>query len=146
MLKSAACNINRGEEEHRLSVCLRGCTCMCWSGVLRRTWLGDFCSCHTRSFWGGAGPAVPKQSFSCSSVSSLTAGREAPAAFLLLWSVSSKLLLLESARIVLQTLLSSSWSELSNQLLSSNLWIRLRGGFYRVLVASNMSWLWWRSF
>lgn len=91
MPKSAACNINGHEGEHSLSICLWECVCTCWSGVLERTWRGDFYSCHTRCFWGGAG-LVPKRHVFCSRISSLTAGSDAPAAVLLLWSVSCKLL------------------------------------------------------
>lgn len=47
MPESAACNINGREGTQRLCVYLRVCLRARWSGVVWRTWLGDFYSCHT---------------------------------------------------------------------------------------------------
>lgn len=82
-----------------------------------------FYSCHTLCFWGGAG-LVPKHSISCSSVSSLTAGSEAPTCVLPLWSASSKLHQLGTTHSVLQTVRSACILQVSSQtdFSENNLW------------------------
>lgn len=123
MPQPATCNIN-GQEGN--ITCMFVCVNMLIRNFLPYLAWG-FYSCHTLCFWGGAG-LVPKHSISCSSVSSLTAGSEAPTCVLPLWSASSKLHQLGTTHSVLQTVRSacilqvSSQTDFSENILWPSLW------------------------